>query len=268
MKNASACSGRLAKALITFTMAGDPDIEATKRIIIEMEKNGSDIIEIGVPFSDPSAEGPVILAADTRALSKGVTIKNVLGMVSEIRGQVSVPLVLLLYYNCIFRYGLSKFVLDCKDAGVDGLIIPDLPLEESGELEETIAEATSKDSGVINIRLVSPDSGERLKNIVQNSKGFLYCVSTFGVTGERRDFNYKALKGFMDEVSSYTSLPKAIGFGISTPLQVSRLKDICDGVIVGSAIVKRIEESKNADEAVDKVGRFVRELSEALGINK
>jgi len=246
------------KALITFVTAGDPDIETTEQIIYEMELNGADIIEIGVPYSDPVAEGPVIQAANERALKNGTRISHIFDMVRKIRIKTQIPLVLLLYYNSILKYGEEKFFKYCRENGIDAIIAPDLPYEEQNEIMPF-----SIKYGVYIITLVSPVSGYRIKKIASNSKGFIYCISSTGVTGMRETFDTD-FKSLMDVISSVSNVPAAIGFGISSPEHVRMLKNYADGVIVGSAIIKKINECKDKNEAVKTVGAFVKELKQSL----
>lgn len=246
------------KALISFLTAGDPDIETTKKIVIEMEKRGADIIEIGVPYSDPIAEGPVIQEANKRALENGLKIKDIMEAVAEMRKDVNVPLVYLLYLNCILQYGPARFFADCKKSGIDAVIIPDLPYEEKDEIEEQALE-----NSIDIITLVSPTSGDRIETIAKNAKGFLYCVSSLGVTGVRKDFNTD-FEEFFSYINKATKIPKALGFGISTPDHIRQLKGYCDGLIIGSAIVRKIAESSSPAEAVKNVGDYIASLREAL----
>lgn len=246
------------KALITFITAGDPSIETTKDLVVEMEKRGADIIELGIPYSDPVAEGPVIQRANSRALEKGIKIRDIMQQVSIIRQEVKVPLIYLLYFNCILQYGVDRFFKHCANSGIDGVIIPDLPYEETGEISDVA------DMYAINIiTLVSPTSRERIQNIAKNASGFLYCISSLGVTGMRKEFNtdFNEFFSYIDEV---VKIPKAIGFGISSPEHIKKLKGICDGLIVGSAIVKKIEQSSTPAEAINNVGDFVKNLRQAL----
>ena len=246
------------KALITFVTAGDPDIETTISIVEEMERQGADIIELGIPYSDPIAEGPVIQAANERALKQGLKIKDIIASVKRIRSSVKVPLLFLMYYNCILQYGPDRFFSDCSSAGLDGLIIPDLPFEERSEIEEY-----SDKYGIVIITLVSPVSNERIERIARNAKGFLYCVSSLGVTGVRNDFKTD-FEEFFSYINKACSIPKAIGFGISTAEHVALLKGYCDGLIVGSAVVKCVEKSSTPEEAIFNVGVYVKELRAAL----
>ncbi len=246
------------KALITFVTAGDPDLAATVRIVKEMERCGADIIELGIPYSDPIAEGPVIQAANARALNNGIKISDVMQGVREMRKTVKVPLLYLLYCNCILQYGADRFFADCAAAGLDGVIIPDLPFEERDELE-----GFADRHGIVMITLVAPTSGGRIEKLARNAKGFLYCVSSLGVTGVRSSFSTD-FEEFFSLIGRAASIPKALGFGISDAEHVRQLKGYCDGLIVGSAMVKRIGAAAGADEAVEAVGQFTAELREAM----
>lgn len=246
------------KALITFITAGDPDIETTIRLVREMEDKGADIIELGIPYSDPIAEGPVIQAANERALSKGLKIKDVMAAVVKTRESVKVPLLYLLYYNSILQYGPDRFFKQCSEVGIDGLIIPDLPYEEKDELEEY-----SSRYGIVIITLVSPVSNERIKKIARYARGFLYCVSSLGVTGVRQGFDTD-FREFFSMIDKATDIPKALGFGISTPEHILALKGYCDGLIVGSAMVRKVEAGRTPDEAVENAGLYTAELRGAL----
>lgn len=246
------------KALITYITAGDPDISTTKQLVLEMDKNGADIIEIGIPYSDPVADGPVIQRAAQRALDKGTKIKDVMQMILELRKHTQVPFVYLVYFNCILQYGVEKFIADCKEVGVDGLVIPDLPFEESNEIREI-----AKEWNIIIISLIAPTSKDRVQKIASQSQGFIYCVSSTGVTGTRNRFD-KNLAEFIGEIGKYSTTPKAIGFGISSPDHIKKLKDYCDGLIVGSAIIKNIEENIGSKQLVEQVGIFIRDLKKAL----
>ncbi|ABY94550.1 tryptophan synthase subunit alpha [Thermoanaerobacter brockii subsp. lactiethylicus] len=246
------------KALITFITAGDPDIETTYDIVLAIEEVGADIIELGIPYSDPLADGPTIQASSQRALNKGVKIPDIMRIVEKIRFKSDIPLVYLVYYNSIFKYGIQKFLKESKDVGIDGLIIPDLPLEE----RKDILEEADK-YGIYLIPLVAPTSKERIKLITENGKGFVYCVSITGVTGAREDIETD-IEEYMKTVSQYTNMPKAIGFGISTPEMAKKLKDFSDGIIVGSALVERIAKGYNKSEMLQEVKSFVSILKEVL----
>ncbi len=246
------------KALITYIIGGDPDIDITADLIVEMEKWGADVIELGIPYSDPLADGPVIQRASARALNRGIKIADIMNMVRSVRQVTQIPLVYLAYYNSVFKYGIERFVKEAYDAGIDGIIIPDLPLEERGEVFDI-----TKRYGVHLIPLVAPTSHERIPKIVENAGGFVYCVSTTGVTGEREKIQTD-IKAYMEEVSRYTDMPKAIGFGISNRDMVLQLKDYCDGIIVGSAIVSLMEKAESRDEALERVGQFMKNMREVL----
>ncbi len=246
------------KALITYVTAGDPDINTTGKLVLQMEKSGADIIEIGIPYSDPIADGPVIQRAAERALSKGLKIKDIFEMIKETRKNTDIPILFLVYYNCVFQYGIDKFLEHCIETGVDGLIIPDIPYEESEDIRR---EGESR--GVHIITLVAPTSSGRIKTITTSARGFIYCVSSTGVTGMRNTFDADLMK-FVEEIGKYTTTPRAIGFGISSAEHVTRLKNYCDGVIVGSAIVKIIEDYAQSPELERKVGQFIAELKSGL----
>ncbi|MBF7096997.1 tryptophan synthase subunit alpha [Alkalibacter mobilis] len=246
------------RALITYITAGDPDIKDTEKLIYAMERAGADIVELGIPYSDPLADGPVIQRAAQRALKKNVNIDDIFDMVKEVRKNTQLPLAFLMYYNSILRYGINKFIEKCKDVGMDGLIVADLPLEERKEFKDLL-----KNTGVDLIPLVAPTSRERIKMIVEDASGFIYCVSSLGVTGTRSSFSTE-LKDFMDLVRSYTDVPTAIGFGISGTEAIRELKDYSDGLIVGSAIIKKIEEGLEYGTHLEKVEEFVKELKSAF----
>ncbi len=246
------------KALITFVTAGDPDLDTTIRLVEEMEKQGADIIELGVPYSDPIAEGPVIQAANERALSKGIKITDIMRAVGKMRESVTVPLVYLLYYNCILQYGPDRFFKDCSIAGIDGVIIPDLPFEEREEAEEF-----AEKYGIVIITLVSPVSDARIARIAAKAKGFLYCVSSMGVTGVRNDFQTD-FNRFFSYINKATDIPKALGFGISTKEHIAQLKGYCDGLIIGSAIVKIVGQGPDPEGIIGNVAAYIKELRAAM----
>jgi len=239
------------KAHISFLTAGDPSIEKSFDLVKALVKGGSDIVEIGVPYSDPLADGPVIQAAANRALKGGVTVDQVFELVKKIRTEEDVPLVFLMYVNTLIVYGKEKFIANCVEAGVDGLIIADLPYEEQEEVLPLM-----QVNNVELIPLVAPTSKDRVAKITASSKGFVYCVSSMGVTGRDSQF-YSGIDAYIANVRSQTDLPLAIGFGISNNEDVKRFEKIADGVIVGTAIVKQIEES-NGDPVV--VEKFVKAL--------
>lgn len=246
------------KALITYITGGDPNIDTTFNLVLAMEKAGADIVEIGIPYSDPTADGPVIERAAMRALKAGTNIESVFDMVAKLRVETEVPLVFLVYYNGIYKYGIEKFLNKCEEKGVDGLIIPDLPLEERKELNEMM-----KDYPIDLIALVAPTSEDRIKEIVSEAEGFIYCISSRGVTGKRDHFGAD-LSDFMKKVRRYTTTPLAIGFGISSREAVENLKGLCDGVIVGSAIVEKIEKGIPENDSVEQVFNFTSQLHKGL----
>ncbi len=246
------------KAFIAFITAGDPDLETTGALVLELEKRGVDIIELGVPFSDPLADGPTIQAASERALKNKVSLKDILGLVKSLRRKVGIPLILFTYYNPIHRYGLEKLTRDAARAGVDGVIVPDLPPEEGKGLK-----AGAGKVGLDTIFLVAPTStSERIKLIAKNSTGFIYYVSLTGVTGTR-DTLTETIKPALKKIRCFTKKPIAVGFGISRPHQVKEIVSFADGVIVGSAIVKKIEENLGHKNLARLVGEFVEGLVKA-----
>lgn len=245
------------KALITYITCGDPDLKTTIDLVLSMERAGAHIIELGIPYSDPLADGPVIQRASLRALRAGTNIDTFLEMIPQLRKETDIPIALLLYYNSIFRYGIKDFLDRCKGL-IDGLIIPDLPLEESQGLKKLM-----EDYPMDLIPLVAPTSQNRIKEIVKDSHGFVYCISSFGVTGKRRDFNLD-LADLIKDVRKYTDTPTAIGFGISNPNAIENLRDFADGLIVGSAIIEKVEESIGCEDTVKNVEGFVRQLKGAM----
>ncbi len=245
------------KALIPFFFAGDPDIKTTYDLVMAAEKSGADIIELGIPYSDPLADGPVNQAASARALKNGIKIKDIFALVKDIRKATQIPILFLLYFNCIMQYVIGKFLSDCAEAGVDGLVIPDLPYEERIHYKSLI------DSFPVDIiPMVTPASGQRTGIITADSGGFIYCVTSSGVTGVRSSFETD-FKTFMKETGSRSGLPKVLGFGISTPSQAVMLKDYAEGIIVGTAIVKLIANSTPEDLLRD-FSAFIKELKGAL----
>ncbi len=246
------------KALVTFLTFGDPNVEVSKSLVLEMEKSGADLIEMGIPFSDPMAEGPVIQEANIRALKNEINLDIIFEAVSELRKSTQVPLVFLMYFNSLLSYGIDEFFNGCKKAGVDGVIIPDLPFEESDE----IYDYTQK-YGVYQISMIAPTSSEeRSKRICERACGFLYCVSSMGVTGVREGFSTDFDKMF-DMLNKYSDIPKCIGFGISKPEHIRNLKKYCDGLIVGSAIVRIIAAGETVQDKIDGVSALTKELSDA-----
>lgn len=230
-------------AFISYITAGDPSLDKTKELVLALEKGGSDIVELGIPYSDPVADGPVIQAAAQRALDNGATVNKIFEVVKDIRKESNIPLVFLVYFNTIYAKGASNFVKQCLEAGVDGLIIPDLSVEERDEIVPYL-QGTELDL----IPLVAPNSNERIPKILENGGGFVYCISSYGVTGTREDFD-KEIGTYLNKVKSQSSLPIAVGFGISKREDVSLFENMADAVIVGSALVKTVESS-NANSKI------------------
>jgi tryptophan synthase alpha chain len=245
------------KALVPFFFAGDPDIGTTYDLVLAAEKAGADIVELGIPYSDPLADGPVNQAASARALKNGIRLKDIFGLVGDLRKKTDIPIAFLLYFNCILQYGLERFLRDCVLSGVDGLVIPDLPCEEKARYLDTF-----KKYNVDIIPLVTPASGGRTGKIVKDTSGFVYCVTSSGVTGVRNGFETD-FSTFLGEVAGHTDAPRVLGFGISTPEQVRALKGYAEGLIVGSAIVKRMGETEK-ERLVEDVSAFIGELKAAL----
>ncbi|MBU9737993.1 tryptophan synthase subunit alpha [Diplocloster agilis] len=244
------------KAFIAFITGGDPDLETTEELICAMDQAGADLIEIGVPFSDPTAEGIVIQEANARALAAGCTTDKLFEMVSRVRRRTQIPLVFLTYMNPIYTYGKERFFRQCRTAGIDGVIIPDLPFEEKEEVAPICAEY-----GVDLVPLIAPTSKERITMIAKEAKGFIYCVSSLGVTGVRSEIRTD-IGAMVRLVKSVTDLPCAVGFGISTPEQAAKMAAVSDGAIVGSAIVKLV--AKDGKDCVEAVSEYVRSMKEAI----
>lgn len=224
------------KAFIPYIMAGDPNIQRTKELVKILEECGADIIELGVPFSDPMADGPAIQKAAQRALSEGVTLSAVIDFVSAVRKETEIPIILMTYYNPVFKYGEEKFVADASSAGVDGVIVPDLPPDEAENLIKF-----SKKAGLDTIFLLAPTSTEeRVKKISKASSGFIYYVSITGITGSKLSMD-SSIETHISHIKNVSGKPVAVGFGISTPEEASVVSDFADGVIVGSAIVRKAE---------------------------
>lgn len=244
------------KAFIGFLTAGDPNIEKTEEYVMKMVEGGADLVEIGIPFSDPIAEGPVIQEANIRALSAGTTIQKVFDMVKSLRTKTDVPLVFLTYLNPVFYYGYEAFLKKCQECGVDGIIIPDMPYEEKGEIVDI-----AKQYDVTIISMIAPTSQERIGMIASKAEGFVYVVSSMGVTGVRSEIETD-LEAIVDVVKKNTNTPAAIGFGISTLQQAAHFAQFADGVIVGSAIVKIIEQYKG--QAGEPLYEYVKSMKEAI----
>lgn len=244
------------KAFIPFITCGDPNLETTKKIVRSMAANGADLIELGIPFSDPTAEGPVIQSANLRALTGGVNTEKIFDMVKELRQDISIPMVFMTYSNVVFSYGADKFISTCAEIGIDGLILPDLPFEEKTEFDDTC-----KKYGVDLVSLIAPTSANRIAMIAKEASGFIYIVSSLGVTGVRSEINTD-IASLVKLVRENTSVPCAVGFGISTPEQAAKMASISDGAIVGSAIVKLIAE--HGENAAEPIGDYVKKMKDAL----
>ena len=246
------------KAFIPFITCGDPDLETTARIVREMVANGADLIELGIPFSDPTAEGPVIQNANLRALSGGVTTDRIFDLVKDLRKDVKIPMVFMTYANVVFSYDAERFISTLSEIGIDGLILPDLPFEEKEEFLPLCEKY-----GVDLISLIAPTSENRIAMIAKEAKGFIYIVSSLGVTGTRTEIKTD-LASIVKIVRENTSVPCAIGFGISNPEQAAKMAELSDGIIVGSAIVKIVE--KEGKNAAPKVGGFVKSMKDAISV--
>jgi tryptophan synthase alpha chain len=245
-------------ALIPFIVAGDPDLKTTEALIAKMSESGADIIELGVPYSDPLADGPTIQAASQRALQKGVNLEDIFGLAKKLK-EIAPPLVLLTYFNPIFRYGLKAFAENCQRSGIEGVIIPDLPPEEARPWVEEAGRV-----GVDTIFLAAPTSPpERISLVSKFSRGFIYYVSVTGVTGARGKLP-EELKSAVRRIKEESKKPVAVGFGISTPDQAKEVSRFADGVIVGSAVVKIVEEEGKKDGLVQRVGGFIACLAAAI----
>ena len=247
---------RNGKAFIPFITAGDPDLASTERFVLAMAEAGADLIEIGIPFSDPIAEGIVIQEADLRALAAGTTTDKVFDMVADLRKETQMPLVFMTYLNPVFHYGYEKFFARCQEVGIDGIIIPDMPFEEKGELD-VIATA----HGVDVISMIAPTSEERIREIAGDAKGFIYVVSSLGVTGMRSEIKTD-LPSILEAIRKVTKVPACVGFGIHSPEQAAKISEIADGVIVGSAIVKMAEQY--GGHAAPHIGAYVHKMKESI----
>ncbi len=244
------------KAFIGFVTAGDPDLQVSEQIMLNMAKGGCDLIEIGIPFSDPIAEGPVIQEANLRSLSQGTTTDKVFDLTKKVSAQTDVPLVYMTYLNVLFKYGYDRFLQKAKDAGISGVIIPDLPYEEKDEVQ-----SVAEHYGIDVISLIAPTSEDRIKMIAKDARGFVYTVSSLGVTGTREEIKTD-LESITKAIREVTDTPVAIGFGINTPEQAKKYSHIADGIIVGSAIVKIVAEyGQNAPE---KVYEYVKSMKDAI----
>lgn len=244
------------KAFIPFITCGDPDLETTKAVVRAAVSSGADLIELGIPFSDPTAEGPVIQGANLRALSGGVTTDKIFDMVRELRKDVTVPMVFMTYANVVFSYDAEKFIKTCSEIGIDGLILPDIPYEEKEEFDPIC-----KKYGVDLISLIAPTSHDRIAMIAKEASGFIYIVSSLGVTGTRSEITTD-ISAMVELIRQNSSLPCAVGFGISTPLQAAKMASLSDGAIVGSAIIKLI--AQYGKDAAAPVAAYVKEMKDAL----
>ncbi|MDD7252945.1 MAG: tryptophan synthase subunit alpha [Firmicutes bacterium] len=244
------------KAFIAFITVGDPDLETTERVIHAAVENGADLIELGIPFSDPTAEGPVIMEADEVALKAGTTTDKVFELTKKLRETITVPMVYMTYANVVFSYGCEKFAQKVADAGIDGLILPDVPYEEKEEFTEVFDRY-----GLDLISMIAPTSEDRIAMIAKEAKGFIYMVSSLGVTGTRSEITTD-ISAMTDLVKKNSEVPCAVGFGISTPEQAARMAELSDGAIVGSAIIKII--AKYGKEAAGPVGEYVKEMADAV----
>lgn len=244
------------KAFIPFITCGDPDLDTTEKLVYAMEEAGADLIELGIPFSDPTAEGPVIQEANIRALRNKITTDDVFDMVVRLRKNVKVPLVFMTYANVVFSYGAEKFISSCRKIGIDGLILPDIPFEEKEEFSN-LCENYEVDL----ISMIAPTSKERIGMIAREAKGFLYCVSSLGVTGTR-DSITTDIGNMVKLAKKENPIPCAVGFGVSTPQQAREISQYADGIIVGSAIVNIC--ARYGKESIPYVAKYVKEMKEAL----
>lgn len=244
------------KAFVAFITCGDPDLKTTAAAVRAAEQNGADIIELGIPFSDPTAEGPVIQGANLRALRGGITTDRIFDFVRELRRDIKIPLLFMTYANVVFSYGAERFISACADVGINGLILPDLPYEEKDEFQPIC-----RQYDVALISLIAPTSENRIAMIAAAAEGFLYIVSSLGVTGTRNEIK-SDLSSIVRIVRENTDIPCAVGFGISTPQQAKKMADISDGAIVGSAIIKLLEE--HGKDAPEFIGRYVKSMKDAI----
>lgn len=244
------------KAFIPFVTCGDPDLQTTEQIVYAMERAGADLIELGIPFSDPTAEGAVIQGANIRALKHHITTDDVFELVRKLRKTVKIPMVFMTYANVVFSYGIEKFVSACRETGMDGIILPDVPYEEKEEFC-----GICRQHGIDYISLVAPTSQNRIRKIASEADGFVYCVSSLGVTGVRTQITTD-VGAMVKLVKEAKEIPCAIGFGISTPKQATQMAQYADGVIVGSAIVRLCEQYGR--ECVPHIEEYVRQMKESL----
>ncbi len=255
----SLCKQKNEKAFITYMTAGLPSMEGTREIILAQAEAGIDVIELGIPFSDPVADGPVIQAASFKSIGLGTNLKKVFDMLYEVRHKDNchVPIVFMMYYNTILYYGLEDFVDRCIDTGVDGLIVPDVPFEEQEEIQKYL----QKSRAPILIQLVAPVSKDRIPMILENARGFVYCVSSMGVTGQDSGAFHKNISQYLKDVKALSKVPVMMGFGIKKPDDVSKYKDSIDGCIVGSAFIQFMEKNNYDLEAIQT---YVKEFKQGL----
>ncbi len=244
------------KAFISFITCGDPNLETTEKLLLTMEQGGVDLIELGIPFSDPTAEGPVIQGANIRALSQGVTTDKIFDMVRRVRPKINIPLVFMTYANVVFSYGIERFVKTASEIGISGIILPDIPFEEKDEFS-SVCDKYDVDY----ISLIAPTSADRISMISKDARGFIYCVSSLGVTGARSEITTN-IDSIVAKVKENTDIPVAVGFGISTPEQAKNIADRADGIIIGSAIVKIVAE--HGEKAEPYVYDFVKGIKDAI----
>lgn len=244
------------KAFIPFITCGDPDLETTAKVVRAAAENGADLIELGIPFSDPTAEGPVIQGANIRALAGGVTTDKIFDLVYELRRDVKIPIVFMTYSNVVFSYGAERFMSKCKETEIDGIILPDLPFEEKEEFSDT-----ARKYGIDIISLIAPTSENRISMIAKEAEGFIYIVSSLGVTGLRNEITTN-IGDIVRVIHENSKVPCAVGFGISKPEQAKKMASVSDGAIVGSAIIKIIE--KYGRDAAPYVGEYVKSMKEAV----
>ena len=244
------------KAFIPFVTCGDPSLDVTEQIVYAMERAGADLIELGIPFSDPTAEGPVIQEANIRALSGKVTTDHIFELVKKLRKTVKIPMVFMTYANVVFSYGAERFISTCKEIGIDGIILPDIPFEEKDEFNHVC-----KKYDVDLISMIAPTSNSRISMIAKEASGFVYCVSSLGVTGTRSEITTD-ISGMVKLVKEAKDIPCAIGFGISTPEQAKKMAQCADGVIVGSAIVKLC--GAHGTECVPYIEEYVKSMKDAI----
>lgn len=247
------------KAFIAYICAGDPNADFTEKLVLELDRIGVDIVELGIPFSDPIADGPTIQRSSERALKNNFTIYKAIDIVRRIRKRSEIPIVFMGYYNPIFRYGLNNFFKNSSASGLDGLIIADVPFEESGDISKLASRY-----GIDNISLVAPTTGEdRLRGILKEARGFIYYISLTGITGARKSLSLGLIQK-IKVMKSITEKPVCVGFGISEPIQIKKIRNFCDGVIIGSAIINVIEKNLKNKDLLKKISCFTRRLIVAL----